>query len=42
MNVQETQQSFKLTQIKRWAAADKSFTFDFGDYMADYVTLYPL
>jgi talin len=37
---QETQKTYKLTHIKRWAAADKSFTFDFGDYEPDYVTLY--
>jgi hypothetical protein len=27
-----------LTHLRRWAASDKTFTLDFGDYEEDYMT----
>lgn len=39
--MQEIKMTYLLTQIKRWALADASVTFDFGDYGTEYLIIYP-
>lgn len=38
----EVTKSNKITELRRWAASPKSFTFDFGDYEGDYYTVMTL
>ncbi|GAM27313.1 hypothetical protein SAMD00019534_104880 [Acytostelium subglobosum LB1] len=35
----EVQKTHPLTHIRRWAASEKSFTFDFGDHEDEYMVL---
>lgn len=34
----EVIKQWPLTHLRRWAASDKTFTLDFGDYEEDYMT----
>eukprot|EP01087_Luapelamoeba_hula_P023545 TRINITY_DN867_c0_g1_i1.p1 TRINITY_DN867_c0_g1~~TRINITY_DN867_c0_g1_i1.p1 ORF type:complete len:2538 (-),score=652.11 TRINITY_DN867_c0_g1_i1:59-7672(-) len=35
----EVKEEYPLTHLKRWAAAPASFTFDFGDYREEYLSV---